>query len=136
MEKSNFSHNVIWIDMKNLAFYKDLFQFLQWDTLFDDPNMLGVGDEHGCSLWFGAAMKDHANDYDGIGVNHIGVCVKKQADEDAAVDYLKKRSIPALFETPRHRPEFSGPDSTYFQVMFESPDRILFEIVYTGPKSA
>ncbi len=39
--------------------------------------------------------------------------------------------------TPRHRPEFSqGPDQTYYQVMFESPDRVLFEVVYTGPKQA
>jgi hypothetical protein len=39
-----------------------------------------------------------------------------------------------LFETPRHRPEFSSEDSTYYQIMFESPDRILLEFVYTGPK--
>jgi catechol 2,3-dioxygenase-like lactoylglutathione lyase family enzyme len=136
MEKTNFSHIVAWIDIKNLAFYKGLFQFLEWGTLYDDPNMLGVGDEHGCSLWFGAALKDHANDYDGTGVNHIGIAVKKQADVDTAVAYLKKLGIPALFETPRHRPEFSGPGTTYYQVMFESPDRILFEIVYTGPKTA
>lgn len=136
MEKSSFSHNVAWVDLKNLAFYRDLFQFLQWDTLFDDPSMLGVGDEHGCSLWFGGALKDHANDYDGVGVNHIGISVKKQADVDTTVEYLKKRGIPALFETPRHRPEFSGPGSTYYQVMFETPDRLLFEVVYTGPKAA
>lgn len=35
----------------------------------------------------------------------------------------------------RHRPEFSwGPDDTHDQVMFESPDRTLIEVVYTGPK--
>jgi catechol 2,3-dioxygenase-like lactoylglutathione lyase family enzyme len=134
MDKSNFSHIVAWVDLKNLAFYKDLFQFLEWGTLYDDPNMLGVGDEHNSSLWFGAPLKDHANDYDGIGVNHIGIAVKKQADVDATVDYLKKHGVAALFETPRHRPEFSGPGSTYYQVMFESPDRLLFEVVYTGPK--
>jgi hypothetical protein len=39
-----------------------------------------------------------------------------------------------LFDTPRHRPDFSqSPDHTYYQIMFESPDRILFEVVYTGP---
>jgi len=136
MEKSNFSHIVAWVDLKNLGFYKDLFAFLEWSVLYDDPSMLGVGDEHGSSLWFGAPLKDAKNDYDGVGVNHIGIAVKHQADVDSSVDYLKKRSVATLFETPRHRPEFSSPDSTYYQVMFESPDRLLFEIVYTGPKSA
>jgi hypothetical protein len=51
------------------------------------------------------------------------------------VVYLREHNVQPLFETPRHRPEFSaGPDQTYYQVMFESPDRILFEVVYTGPK--
>lgn len=135
MEKSNFSHIVAWIDLKNQSFYKDLFQFLEWDILYDDPNMLGVGDEHGGSMWFGAAPKDHKNDYDGVGVNHFAIAVKKQGEVDLTVEYLKKRGIPALFETPRHRPEFSGPGETYYQVMFETPDRLLMEVVYTGPKS-
>jgi hypothetical protein len=53
------------------------------------------------------------------------------------VTYLKQHGIKALFETPRHRPEFSGSEAeTYYQVMFESPDRILFEVVYTGPKQS
>ena len=38
-----------------------------------------------------------------------------------------------LFETPRYRPDFSSEPNTYYQIMFESPDRILFEIVYVGP---
>lgn len=134
MEKSNFSHIVVWVDLKNLAFYKDLFTFLEWSVLYDDPSMLGVGDEQEGSLWFGAALKNGKNDYDNVGVNHIGIAVKHQSDVDATVAFLKKQGIAVLFDTPRHRPEFSGPESTYYQVMFESPDRLLFEVVYTGPK--
>jgi hypothetical protein len=67
-------------------------------------------------------------------MNHLGISVAAQADVDAAVEFLQQRKIASLFETPRHRPEFSaGSDQTYYQVMFESPDRILFEVVYTGP---
>jgi catechol 2,3-dioxygenase-like lactoylglutathione lyase family enzyme len=135
MEKSNFSHIVAWVDLKNLGFYKDLFTFLDWSILYDDPSMLGVGDEHEGSLWFGAALKDGKNDDDNVGVNHIGIAVKHQTDVDAAVAFLKKRGVAVLFDTPRHRPEFSGPESTYYQVMFESPDQVLFEIVYTGLKN-
>ena len=47
---------------------------------------------------------------------------------------LVARGVKMLFETPRHRPEFSmSPEETYYQIMFESPDRILWEVVYTGP---
>lgn len=35
----------------------------------------------------------------------------------------------------RHPVEFSVPGNTYCQVMFESPDQILLEVVYTGPKA-
>lgn len=96
--------------------------------------MLGVGCETGSSLWFCDPLKDLANDYDGIGMNHLGVSVEKQSDVDQAASFLSQHGIKTLFDTPRHRAEFSGPKSTYYQVMFESPDRILFEVVYTGPK--
>jgi catechol 2,3-dioxygenase-like lactoylglutathione lyase family enzyme len=132
MEKSNTGHIQINISAKNLPFYKELFGFLGWTPLYEDENMLGVGDEHG--FWFAPAMKEVKNDYDGPGVNHIGIAVSAQPHVDEAVAYLKAHNIEALFETPRHRPEFShGPENTYYQVMFETPDRILFEIVYTGP---
>jgi catechol 2,3-dioxygenase-like lactoylglutathione lyase family enzyme len=81
-------------------------------------------------------MKDVDNDYDGIGMNHVGLTVNSQAEVDEVTAYLQKNGVKPLFETPRHRPEFCDkPDATYYQVMFESPDRILFEVVYTGPKS-
>lgn len=56
---------------------------------------------------------------------------------DAVAANLKAQGVELLFETPRHRPEFTeSEEQTYYQVMFESPDRILLEVVYTGPKSA
>ena len=88
------------------------------------------------SLWFIGYVKPVSNDYDGPGMNHLAFSVPAQADVDAAAAYLTARGIALLFETPRHRPDFAhGEDSTYYQVMFESPDCILFEIVYTGPKA-
>ena len=49
--------------------------------------------------------------------------------------YLEKNNIVMLFDTPRHRPEFvSNKNETYYQIMFESPDKILFEVVYIGLK--
>jgi len=44
--------------------------------------------------------------------------------------------VALLFETPRHRPEFAqSPEQTYYQIMFETPDRILLEVVYIGVKA-
>ena len=89
------------------------------------------------SLWFIGEVKDAANDYDGPGMNHIAFATETQAEVDQAVSHLRANGIATLFETPRHRPEFAGSEGeTYYQVMFESPDRILVEIVYTGAKSA
>lgn len=119
-------------------FYRDLLATLGWQTLYDDQGMLGVGGPHGESLWFLGVANGARNDYDGAGLNHLALGAGAQADVDTAADYLRGRSVELLFETPRHRPEFSGGsgDQTYYQVMFESPDRILLEVVYTGPKVA
>jgi catechol 2,3-dioxygenase-like lactoylglutathione lyase family enzyme len=130
--KSKAGHFQININLSNIGFYKDLFGFLEWSLLCDDPSVLGVGDEHGVSLWFTGATRDVKNDYDGPGTNHIAIAVSNQEDVDEAVDYLKSHQVQALFETPRHRPDFCpDPSYTYYQVMFESPDRLLFEVVYT-----
>ena len=135
--KSSFGHMVVYIHVENKDFYKELFSFLGWQVLFDEPKMLGVEDEHKVSLWLTEPIKKLKNDYDGIGMNHLAISVPSQAAVDQTVTYLKQHGIKALFETPRHRPEFSGSEAeTYYQVMFESPDRILFEVVYTGPKQS
>jgi catechol 2,3-dioxygenase-like lactoylglutathione lyase family enzyme len=134
--KSKMGHLQIGIHPQNIAFYKGLFDFLGWSVECDDPNMLGVADGNGASLWFTAPLKEVSNDYDGIGMNHLAITVDAQSDVDDVVAYLRAHNVKALFDTPRHRPEFcSGPERTYYQVMFESPDRILFEVVYTGVKS-
>jgi catechol 2,3-dioxygenase-like lactoylglutathione lyase family enzyme len=109
--------------------------FLGWQVIYDGPGMLGVADKNGSSLWFTSQVKPVSNDYDGPGMNHLGLSTAAQADVDATVAYLKERGVESLFETPRHRPEFAGsPDQTYYQVMFETPDRVLLEVVYIGPK--
>ncbi|MGH7752989.1 MAG: VOC family protein [Gemmatimonadales bacterium] len=129
-------HLQVNIRPENVPFYRDLFGFLGWGTLHEAEGVLGAGGKNGASLWFVTQANASPNDYDGRGVNHLGIAADSQADVDATVAYLKERGVPALFDTPRHRPEFSSSEAdTYYQVMFESPDRVLFEVVYTGPKS-
>jgi len=132
--QSTFGHLLINITLTNISFYKEFFEFLGWKVVYDETDMLGVLDANKSSLWFGNVMKQTTNDYDGVGMNHLAISVANQADVDAIVFWLADHKIACLFETPRHRPEFSSEGKTYYQVMFESPDRILFEVVYMGPK--
>lgn len=121
----------------HLPFYTDLLTFLGWKTLYANEGMLGVVDTNGVSLWFTGQSKEVSNDYDGPGMNHVALHAASPADVDTVVTYLTEHGVEPLFETPRHRPEFSqSEEHTYYQVMFESPDRILVEVVYTGPKAA
>ena len=134
--QSKLGHLVFGVNSKNLGFYRDLFTFLGWQILHEAEGVLGVIDSNHTSLWFGEATKAVANDYDGPGLNHFAIHTTTQAEVDQAADYLSQHGVAHLFETPRHRPEFSSNEnSTYYQVMFETPDRLLAEIVYIGPKS-
>ena len=121
----------------NLPFYKDLLIFLGWQVIYEADGVFAGGDTNGVSFWFIGEAKDVGNDYDGPGVNHLGISVAAQTDVDATVSYLAEHGVEQLFETPRHRPEFSQSDEhTYYQVMFETPDRLLIEVVYIGAKTA
>jgi catechol 2,3-dioxygenase-like lactoylglutathione lyase family enzyme len=132
--QSGLSHIQFNVRAENVSFYKDLFGFLGWGIDYDGEGVVGLTGKNGESLWFIGEAKDVDNDYDGPGMNHLAIGAESQADVDAAAVRLIEQGVALLFETPRHRPEFSGEDSTYYQIMFESPDRMLLEFVYTGPK--
>ena len=134
MINSWLGHIQINIAPQNVAFYKEIFKVLGWTVLYEDDTAAGFGDKNNTSLWFMPSLKNGTNDYDNPGMNHVALAVAAQTDVDAMVTYLGEHDVEALFDTPRHRPDFcESPDQTYYQVMFESPDRILFEVVYTGP---
>ncbi|MBA3944754.1 MAG: VOC family protein [Herpetosiphonaceae bacterium] len=131
------SHIQFNVEPANLAFYKDLLTFLGWSVIYADDEMLGLAGKGETSLWFVTQANATHHDYDGLGMNHLGLGAAAQGDVDSAADYLKQQGVELLFETPRHRPEFSqSAEHTYYQIMFESPDHILFEVVYTGLKAA
>jgi catechol 2,3-dioxygenase-like lactoylglutathione lyase family enzyme len=134
--KSYWNHLQFNIEPAHRAFYKDLFTVLGWESWHEDEAMLGLGVEGKGSFWFASAPGKHKSDYDQLGVNHIGVRAEEQSDVDAIVAVLRRKGVASLFGTPRHRPEFAeGAGETYYQVMFTSPDNILFEVVYIGPKA-
>ena len=131
--QTTLGHIQLNVQPANMSFYKNLMQFLGWKTLVDEENFLGVGDKNQSSLWFIGGVKDVHNDYDGPGVNHLALHTASIEDVDAAAAYILEQGIEHLFGTPQHRPEFAQPGQTYYQVMFETPDRLLIEIVYMGP---
>jgi catechol 2,3-dioxygenase-like lactoylglutathione lyase family enzyme len=134
--RTHLAHIQFNVRADNLPFYRDLMGTLGWETLYDGDGMLGVAGANGESFWFAGEVKETSTDYDGPGVNHLAIGATSPSDVDAVAGYLRDRGVPLLFDTPRHRPEFSGSEAqTYYQIMFETPDRILLEIVYTGPKS-
>lgn len=134
--KSFLYHLQINIDFKNVSFYKDLMSFLNWSVIFEDKNIIGYKSNQSGDLWFVKSNKKRQTDYDCIGVNHISIRVGDLDEVDQAALFIQKKNVNMLFNTPRHRPEFvSTPTETYYQIMFTSPDNILFEIVYIGIKS-
>ncbi len=133
--KSHVSHLQFNMNPANKSFYADMFASLGWKTLYEEEELIGVGNDGQVSLWFAAATSDVANDHDAPGLNHFGIGVETQADVDATVAYLRERGVELLYGTPCNRPEYaSGENDLYYSAMFLSPDQILFEVVYTGPK--
>lgn len=133
--RTKLGHIQLNVAAANMSFYADLFAFMGWPVLHQGEGMLGVAGAGEESVWFiSGDVKDVSNDYDGPGLNHIAFAAESIADVDAAAAYLREQDVAHLFETPRHRPEFAMSETeTYYQVMFETPDRLLFEVVYTGP---
>jgi len=119
----------------NQSFYKDLFEFLGWNVLYEAEGIVGMSNGGPISLWFHGHTNGTANDQDGAGMNHFGFSAESIADVDLTAGYLRGKGVELLYGTPCNRPEYtSGEDELYYSIMFHSPDRILFEVVYTGPK--
>ncbi len=134
--KSYFYHLQINIDFEqNNQFYKDLMQYLGWNIIFEGDGMFGFRSDTTGDVWFLNSQKKEIMDYDMVGVNHISIRVEEQSNIDQILEFLKQRNIQSLFDTPRHRPEFTAKENeTYYQIIFETPDKIQFEIVYIGKK--
>jgi catechol 2,3-dioxygenase-like lactoylglutathione lyase family enzyme len=132
--QSYLNHIQINIDFENIQFYKDLLEFLGWKVLFEDKEIVGFNSTKTGTIWFLPKTNNTQNNYDAPGMNHVGIGVDTIEWVDEITDFLRKMGIEPLFDTPKYRPEFSGGDNIYYQVMFETPDKVLFEVVCSGPK--
>ncbi len=133
--KSFLHHLQLNINSENLEFYIKLMEKLGLEVLAKDEGYAGFHLDSKLSIWFMPKTAETNNDYDGVGLNHTSFGANSVAEVDEVVNWLREQNIPLLFDTPRHREDFAmSEDETYYQVMFESPDKLLFEIVYTGKK--
>ncbi len=134
--KSFVYHIQINIDFeKNKQFYVELMEFLGWKSIFITEDTMGYKSGTNGDVWFCDSIKTNFSDYDNFGLNHIAIRVSNEKDIDDIVEFLDSKGVQPLFDTPRHRPEFSSEKTeTYYQVIFETPDKVQFEIVYIGPK--
>jgi catechol-2,3-dioxygenase len=63
-----------------------------------------------------------------VGLNHIAFRVGSKNDVDDFVrQFLKRRKIKSLYDSPRLFPEYR---KGYYAVYFEDPDRLKLEVVY------
>jgi catechol 2,3-dioxygenase-like lactoylglutathione lyase family enzyme len=133
--KTHLGHVVMYGDQQNVGFYRDLFGYLGWTTVYDEGGILGISDGGQYQLYFEGESNGTAHDHDGTGLNHLAVITESQADVDAASTWLRSKGVELLYGTPCNRPEHAESENhLYYSAMFESPDRILLEVVYTGPK--
>ncbi|PIR59413.1 MAG: hypothetical protein COU69_00235 [Candidatus Pacebacteria bacterium CG10_big_fil_rev_8_21_14_0_10_56_10] len=133
--KTYFSHLQLNIEFANLSFYQQLLEFMGWQVIVAADHVVGYHSQTNGDLWLVKTDGDDSANYDAKGINHLALGTAERQDVDAVRELLESLRVPMLFGTPRHRLEYaSDENSTYYQIMFESPDKILFEVVYVGPK--
>jgi hypothetical protein len=118
---------------KNIDIYRKLFAYFDYKVLTDESYGLGVMSPNNCSIWIMDATTKNPNDRDSNGLNHLAFGVDSQEAVDTFTnEFLKENKIESLFGTPTARPDFTGENGIYYQVMFELPGSLLFEVVYTS----
>ena len=116
----------------NVDIYKKLFKYFNFEFITDENYGIGVRMMNGSSLWVMKSTVEDINNRDGNGLNHIGFNVDSKKDVDQFTEeFLKVNNVETLFDTPKDRPDFTGDSGNYYQVMFELPGKILFEVVFT-----
>jgi len=115
-------------------FYKELFNFLEYRIIDESPEHIGVTNDT-TDFWIIETEKEYKqNNFHrkNTGINHIAFAVEsKEAVDEFLNDFLVKRSIPTLYDTPKVFPEYKD---GYYAVYFEDPDRIKLEVVYVPNK--
>ncbi|MGD0387428.1 MAG: VOC family protein [Tepidisphaeraceae bacterium] len=120
----------IQLNVSDIDFYRELFNFLEYRVKDDGRDYLGATDGQ-TDIW--VMRTDKA--YDALpyhrkarGLNHLAFRVPRREDVDRfSREFLGPRNLPTLYNSPRAFPEYH-PD--YYAVYFEDPSRIKLEVVF------
>ena len=117
-----------------LPFYRDLFAFLEWRTIYDEDGIAAFSDG-ATDLWLiptDTRFVDSGFHRKRTGLNHLAFRVDRREDVERFRDeFMAPRRIAALYDTPREFPEYAP---GYFAVFFEDADRIKLEVAHVPPR--
>ena len=116
-----------------LPFYRDLFRYLEWRTVYDEGGILAFSDGE-TDLWLMPTENrfiDSGFHRKRTGLNHLAFRVDRREDVERFCDeFMAPRRIEALYGTPREFPEYAP---GYFAVFFEDADRVKLEVAHVPP---
>lgn len=119
----------------SFPFYKEFLACIGYSIIDEGNDHIGFSDGI-TSLWFIATEHKHEGSIyhrKNTGLNHIAFKVdSKERVDDFCGEFLKKKNIDALYNSPKLFPEYH---KDYYAVYFEDPDRIKIEVVYTPHKN-
>ena len=117
-----------------LPFYRDLFAFLEWRTVYDEGGIAAFSDG-ATDLWLiptDTRFVDSGFHRKRTGLNHLAFRVDRREDVERFRDeFMAPRRIAALYDTPREFPEYAP---GYYAVFFEDPDRLKLEVAHVPPR--
>jgi len=113
-----------------IAFYRALFEFLDYRVIAETVDFIGVSNG-ATDFWMVATPAERRGTgfhRKNSGLNHLCFGVGERGDVDRFVaDFMRPRSIGALYDTPREFPEYRP---GYYAVFFEDLDRLKIEIAH------
>jgi catechol 2,3-dioxygenase-like lactoylglutathione lyase family enzyme len=113
-----------------IAFYRALFEFLDYRVMVETDDVLGVSNGT-ADFWMTAtpsARRGARFHRKHTGLNHVCFGVRERSDVDRFVaEFMRPRSIAALYDSPREFPEYRP---GYYAVFFEDPDRLKIEVAH------
>jgi catechol 2,3-dioxygenase-like lactoylglutathione lyase family enzyme len=114
----------------SLPFYRALFGYLEYTTLVEANDVLGVTNGT-TDFWIMATTADRAATpfhRKNPGLNHLCFGVPERGDVDRFLaEFMTPHSIGALYDSPREYPEYHP---GYYAVFFEDPDRLKLEVAH------
>jgi catechol 2,3-dioxygenase-like lactoylglutathione lyase family enzyme len=114
----------------SLPFYRALFGYLEYTTLVETNDMLGVSNGT-TDFWLMAAAPERqaaAFHRKNPGINHVCFGVRARNDVDRFLaEFMAPHAITPLYGSPREYLEYRA---GYYAVYFEGPDRLKIEVAH------